>query len=246
MLNIAICDDNYNMLVRIQDILKNELEKYNEKANIKIFTNGEILLKAHETIIFDILFLDIEMPDISGFEIAKKLRDSFSNSYLIFITTHSELVYSSLDFQPFNFIRKNDIIPLEDKICEILCKLLFHTKQNKKVLIEDVEEFGSKHSVYVRDILYIESIGHYCRFYLRNRQVPLKQRCTIQECEKYYSVYNFIRVHRSYVINLKYLDILDLNNKKIHLNYCSEYIPLGRKYKEYVDEKYTLYLRTII
>ena len=137
MLNIAICDDNSYMLSKIQNIVKSELEKQNEPAEIQIFTNGEILLKAHETTIFDVLFLDIEMPSMNGFDIAKKLRDSFSSSYLIFITVHSELVYNSLDFQPFNFIRKNDIIPIEVKISEILQKLLLHTRQNKRVIIEN-------------------------------------------------------------------------------------------------------------
>ena len=246
MLNIAICDDNSYMLSKIQNIVKSELEKHNETAKIQIFTNGEILLKAHETTIFDVLFLDIEMPSINGFDIAKKLRDSFSSSYLIFITVHSELVYNSLDFQPFNFIRKNDIIPIEVKISEILQKLLLHTRQNKKIIIENEGKSGNKHSVFIRDILYIESAGHYCKFFTKGETSFLKQRCTIQECEGFYSAYNFIRVHRSYIINLRHLDVLDLYNREIFLNDCDRPIPLGRKYKEYVDEKYTLYLRTII
>ena len=244
MLNIAICDDNVVMLQRIQKAIILCMSRNEVEYKVNIFSNGKTLLQQYNANPFDILFLDIEMPDISGFEIAKQLRDSFSNSYLIFITTHSELVYNSFDFQPFNFIRKTDIIPLEKKIDEIMKKLLVHTKQNDKVVLED--KMSEKCSVYIRDIIYMESSGHYCKFYIKDKERPIKQRGTIPEFLETYRHYNFIQIHRGFIINLRYLDEMNLNKNTAKLRNIDFPLPLGRKYKEEADHLYTLYLRTTI
>ena len=244
MLNIAVCDDNTAMLQRIQKAIISAMKGQSVEYNVRIFSNGKYLLQQHDTKPFDILFLDIEMPDIDGFEVAKRLRNSFSNSYLIFITTHSELVYSSFDFQPFNFIRKTDIIPIEKKIDEIMRKLLVHTKQNDKVVLKD--KMSEKSSVFIRDIIYIETSGHYCKFHILNKERPIKQRGTISEFLDIYKQYNFIRIHRGYIVNLRYLDEMNINMNEAKLRNVSFPLPLGRKYKEEADHLYTLYLRTTI
>lgn len=244
MLNIAVCDDNTAMLQRIKKAIVSVMKAQSIEYRVNIFSNGDSVLQQNSIEPFDILFLDIEMPDTDGFEVAKQLRDSFSNSYLIFITTHSELVYNSFDFQPFNFIRKTDIIPIEMKIDEIMTKLLVHTKQNDKVILED--KMSEKCSVFIRDIIYLESSGHYCKFYIRDKERPIKQRGTIPEFLEMYKNYNFIQIHRGYIINMRYLDEMNINKNTAKMRNVVSPLPLGRKYKEEADHLYTLYLRTTI
>ena len=78
------------------------------------------------------------------------------------MTSHSEFVFDSFEYQPFNFIRKNSGIPLSESIPEIVGKLIFYMKQEQIYILED-ENFR-KCRVYVRDILYIEASGHYLIF----------------------------------------------------------------------------------
>ena len=105
MIRIAICDDNKSTLVQLEKYIDNGFRQYTTDISISSFDNGQLLLTANNREKFDVLFLDIDMPKITGFDIAKSLRKSFSNCFLIFISSHSDLVYKSFDFQPFNFIR---------------------------------------------------------------------------------------------------------------------------------------------
>ena len=105
-MNIAICDDNEYTLSILEKYIEYGFKKYTDDFKIRCFNNGILLLNEHKLSSFDVLFLDIDMPKISGFDIAKQLRNNFSRCFIIFITSHSNLVYKSFDFQPFNFIKK--------------------------------------------------------------------------------------------------------------------------------------------
>ena len=114
MLRVAVCDNDNNICCVISEILQNFFDRQSVKVSISRHLNGITLLNEHCRQKYDIMFLDIDMPEMSGFEIASELRKEKSNCLIIFITSHSELVYDSLDFQPFNFIRKNCSISLEE------------------------------------------------------------------------------------------------------------------------------------
>lgn len=111
IINIALCDDEQESL----DILKKELDKEAEKLNIKISTSAyddgnkvlDLICKNKED--FDILFLDIDMPGISGLEIAKRLREENSDIILIFVSAHEQYVFESIEYSPFRYIRKSRI-----------------------------------------------------------------------------------------------------------------------------------------
>lgn len=92
MIKIAVCDDNEKMLDILNQTIVQEFQKYTNDFSAKSYVNGNLLLDDNNNTPFDVLFLDIDMPQISGFEIAKKLRDEFKQCFIIFITNHSELV----------------------------------------------------------------------------------------------------------------------------------------------------------
>ncbi len=162
MLRIAICDDETTLVNEIYKIVLHEISKFTTEVEIKCFTNGNNLLEQHQENPFEIVFLDIDMPKISGFEIAKKLRENFSKAYIIFITSHEELVYESMDFQPFHFLRKHCNTPLEESISSVIKKLINLLKQNYTVSLED-EEVGTV-AVMLRDVIMLASNGHYVTF----------------------------------------------------------------------------------
>lgn len=92
------------------------------------------------------------MPEINGFDVAKNIRMGYSGCRIIFITSHSELVYDSFDFQPFDFIRKDQPETLDKSFANVVRKLMRHMKQNEIMILED--EF-SKNSLSLLEILYI-------------------------------------------------------------------------------------------
>lgn len=246
MIRIAVCDDNEIILKKLVSLIDKEFNKYTNDIIVKHFYSGILLLTEHDAQPFDILFLDIDMPKISGFDIAKVLRNNFSNCFIIFVTSHSELVYESMDFQPFHFIRKNCEISLENSISEIASKLMRHMKQNEKIILED--DISGRKAVFIRDIIYMESDRHYVRFYIMRNSEPIKMRMNISECEEKFQEYDFVRIHRKYCVNMRFLTCFDNKNDEITLK-ADEHkyrLPMSKKLKNAVDEKYTLYLRSKI
>lgn len=244
MIKIALCDDNEIFLRRFSVVMSEEFAKCTDDFEIESFTNGIVLMNQHKFEPFDIIFLDIDMPKMTGFDVAKTIRTDFSNSFIIFVTNHSELVYESMDFQPFQFIRKDLNVPLEESVSSVVKKLMKHLKQNDKVILED--DYFGRHAVYIRDIIYVESDKHYINYHIMNMSEPIKMRGSINDCEEKYSRYNFVRIHRRYLINLKYISDYDYHNDKILLGKIEKELPMSKMMRKEIDEKYTLYLRSMI
>ena len=91
-MKIAICDDNEDLLKNMHFILQNIFKQYTSYFEIFSFSSGNLLLKSHKESNFDVIFLDIDMPEINGFDVAKNIRMGYSGCRIIFITSHSELV----------------------------------------------------------------------------------------------------------------------------------------------------------
>lgn len=102
-MKIYICDDEPKILSDISAKIRSLLTE----ADISEFTGGNALLEAICENSCDILLLDIDMPEISGLDIASRLTDPANKPLLVFVTSHDELVYDSLQFHPFGFVRKS-------------------------------------------------------------------------------------------------------------------------------------------
>ncbi len=241
MLRIALCDDNEVILNSIYNIISNYLKENQHTYKINKFTKGNLLLENHCNEGYDIIFLDIDMPSISGFDIAKQLRESDDKCYIIFITNHSELVYESFDFQPFNFIRKTGSEPIEKSLHKVLNQLMRQIKQNEIIVFDDSTK--GKIPVAVRDIMYLESDKHYIRYYIHNIDSDIRIRETMKSCEAKYLSLDFVKIHKKYLVNMRYLTSIDNNYDEVKLKYGKR-LPMSRNYKKSVDNQYTLYLRT--
>ena len=123
MIRIAVVDDEKIILdsisEKVSDIFneyKVEFEKYN-------FTDGKSLIKSYFQKRFDLIFLDIDMPNITGIDIAEKLRSYDDSVEIIFVTNKEKMVYQTLKYAPFRFIRKSEFhIEIDEAIDNFLKK----------------------------------------------------------------------------------------------------------------------------
>lgn len=246
MIRVAVCDDDPKQLHKINDIIFKAFSVYTDDYKICSFENGKTLLEKNSEEQFDVLFLDIDMPEVSGFDIAMKLRADFSSCFIIFITSYSELVYRSFDFQPFHFVQKNSSVIMENDINDVVARLMMYMKQNQKIVIDD-PEYG-RHAFYYRNIIYIKSEGHYLLYHLQKMDKPLRTPGKLNDISDEYEKFDFTRVHRSIIVNLRYLDSIDFKIGKLYVSNDSEKIriPVGSKYAKNLDQKFTEYLRSTI
>lgn len=108
MIELVICDDDTASLNQTKQFLTGMLHLWNEEIEIMTYTDSDSLMKRlrSENEQTDILLLDIDMPDISGLEVAQFIRDEDSDIIVIFLTAHDEFVYMSFQYAPFRYIRK--------------------------------------------------------------------------------------------------------------------------------------------
>lgn len=243
-MRIAVCDDNREVLIFLKSSLHNIFKKYITNFEILCFISGRALLEAHRKNEFDVIFLDIDMPRFTGFDVAKAIRAEFLKCYIVFISSHSELVYNSFDYQPFYFVKKSANGSLNQNLENVVKKLLIHSQQNETFIFDD--EFSRSRVVPIRNIIYFESDKHYVNFHVNGEDTPFRLRSTIKECELKFEQYDFIRIHKSYVVDLRYVDFIDKSSDELHLKVIHRSLPISRSLKKEIIEKYTLYLRKLI
>ena len=201
-INIAICDDEQKSLQMIQkelyhiaDKLKIEIETYAYKEGKKVL---DLIYNEKED--FDVLFLDIDMPDVSGLEVAKKLRQKHLDIILIFISAYEQYVFESIEYNPFRYIRKNRI-EKELMPCLKAAYQRLEEMQDSYMIVKTGEaEVRVKHS----DIMYFETSARKIGIHLKNGEV-LFVRKTIKELYEELNDEHFIKIHSGCVANAKYI-----------------------------------------
>ncbi len=201
-MRIAICDDEK----RICTILAEKVRKFCPDAEIITYASGKELLNADE--LPDILLLDIKMPEISGMDVAKILRDRDWRKILIFITGEEDQVFHSFDLQAFHFLVK----PVADeKLKEVLDNARkelerygdISGKQDKYIEIQS----GTSHiRVNLSQLLYAEVYDRKTILHMKDESIEYYgQLSALEELVGN----DFYRIHRSYLVNMKYVERYD-------------------------------------
>ncbi|MBE6869139.1 MAG: response regulator transcription factor [Ruminococcus albus] len=239
MIRIAICDDNNVFVNYMAQAVKAEFERQNnENIELETYISGELMFQHHLIKPFDVIFLDIDMPEPDGFQLAADISKS-TDCYIIFVTNHPELVYDSLYFRPLNFIPKSKDSFFTEKLHRVINQLFNEMKQNTTIILEN-KEVG-RVPLLIKNIYYIESSKHYVLYHSDNRE-PIKIRSNISELEKNFSQYDFVRIHKSYLVNLRHIFNINKNNDEIIFKQGFR-LNMSKRYKQTVDEKLTQYLR---
>lgn len=228
-MKIAICDDDIDFLKRFKAKVTKCLSELSDDFVITEYSSGKKCVS--EILGYDAVFLDIDMPDESGLDIADYINHNAA-AVIIFVTEHDELVYSSIRFQPFRFLRKSY---LDEELPEALRSLVRKMKSRKMT-------FRTKLGDTIIDIdklIYIEIFAHQMMFYTLNQE-PLEGYGSLSGLERTLSGMDFVRVHNSYLVNCRFIYSIETN--KVILDNKKE-IPLSRHRAEKVKEKFADYLR---
>ena len=204
MIRIAIVDDEQIILNSIHKKIQNILNELNIKFEIQDFTSGKTALKEITKKVFDIIFLDIDMPDISGMTIAKKIRMQEENLEIVFITNKDELVYDAIKVVPFRFIRKSRFDEeIQEALHEFIAKL-----NNKKIFYIFSTSNGEK-TVQPTQIRYVEVSSHKLSIHMLNESFITSG--NLKDIEEQFYTYGFIKVHQSFLVNFRFINYIKRN-----------------------------------
>ena len=239
MLKIAVCDDDQIMLDFVSKNADFLLSQNRIGHSITRFLSGTEFLKAHKADPFDVVFLDIIMPEAGGFDIAKEMRGLFQKTYIIFVTTESSLVYESFDFQPFYFIPKGSPKILAERLSHVVKRLAIHLSANKKIILK--APYGDEYSIDPLSIISAESSTKYVSYCFTNRP-PLRIRQKLDEAQTVLNSYLFVRIHNRFIVNMKHIKRIDYPNLEVTLN-DERTLNISRSYKKELEKLYDIYLR---
>ena len=104
LIKIAVCDDDDNMIQELKNRICDYMDRTSYNADILAFSCAEDLIKCD--VLFDIVFLDIQMGSLNGMDAAKRLRQAGSECFLIFITILKEYVYDAFSVEASEYLLK--------------------------------------------------------------------------------------------------------------------------------------------
>lgn len=226
MYRIVICDDEKKILENITQRVRIGFEQAGICAQYTSLSDARELAELLERQNVDILFLDIDMPCFSGMDIAKMITEKERKTLLVFVTSYDALVYQTFAYRPFGFIRKSYFDKEIDEVIERLKKELFSWRE--ELILQKGQEIIK---IPVDDIYYIESNGNYINMYRKSGEE--KYRETMTRLEDELKGKNFVRCHKGYLVNSKYIS--RMRNNEMELT-DGRIIPIGRSYESKVKQ----------
>ena len=224
MFKIAICDDERLILEIIEDILERYYSQTQAEMTWETFASGDALWLALALEQYDLIFLDIELPGLDGITLGRRLRRELGENHtqVIFITANQEHAVEGYQARPLDFVVK----PIKEQtIVALLDEVL-----KKNELDEDCFTYKigalEYHRPY-RDILYVAS--------QRRKNCVVTQQgtdCyygTLSKVEDELAAHGFIRVHQSFLVNLRHI-VATSPTKVVMSN--NEELPVGDVYQQ--------------
>jgi len=200
MLDLAVCDDEIAVLEVISSELRRQFERLGQKTKITCYHLGRELWKAFcSGECFDVFFLDIDMKDIDGIELARRLRERDCNSIIVFISNREEFVYKSFVAKPFRFVRKSE---LKNEIRQLVDDIIKESKRESDRNIV-LNTRGTSVKLNPFEIIYVECNNKTLHIETESRTLHLEFR--LSEMEKILSNCGFIKTHKSYLVNYRYI-----------------------------------------
>lgn len=209
MLKIAICDDEEVFGQHLKQIASQFFNERKIQHEIHLFCSGEEFVKLNMDMAkYQIVFLDINMEELDGISTAKRLRELCKDTFVVFVTTFIDYALDGYEVDAIRYILKNSSNfdkSVNECIETILEKMQYAVKihrflfkEGKKVVNED-------------NIVYIESNLHELCFYIMKHELEVHRLYdTLNNIENNLDNTKFVRIHQSYLVNMKYVKSMKL------------------------------------
>lgn len=195
--NALICDDDKACVDEALSYFKRYCEERDIVCFYDCFTDGESALQTEKA--YDIAFLDIEIGAVSGLSIARELKERNQSVIIFFITAYEKYIDDAMDLFALRFIHK----PLE--------YLRFYNGLDKAIELinEDIVEFYLRDSnklqkIKSKDIMYVETYDHKTKLFTVDGVYYSSE--LIEYWQRKLTHISFYRIHKSFVVNLDYVD----------------------------------------
>ena len=217
-MRIAICDDEEKYRLELKTILNKLL--INIDCDIDTFSDGNILTADFRDKPYDLVFLDIEMPEVDGITLAKKLRSLSDKVHIVFLTSHIEYALEGYEVNALRYLTKPVNI---DKLKEVIKYVQDRETAARQIIIK---EDGEKIVIDVNDVIYMEAMNQNVRIVTVSGEHTI--RYNIGDFEEQLKNDGFYRIHRGYLISLAKVKKLSKGDVIMELGKDEVSLPVSR------------------
>jgi len=216
MIRVAICDDNEDFRQYEYGLVNDIMYSMNCVCEIDFFQSGmELIGKGEQVALYNIILLDINMPGIDGIKTAEKIRDYTEDVFIVFVTAFISYVLEGYKVGAARYLLKDSgSLKKELKEClEVITSKINYFENGNSVLRKHLAY--SKHTfrfiegelkVSLDNIIYIESNLHRLYFHIVDEAERYSVYDKLDNVEEKLAGYGFCRVHKSYLVNMKYVE----------------------------------------
>jgi len=213
------------------EVIKNYVARFTELEMLQTFEDAISAAEFIRSTAVDILFVDINMPDITGLDLVRSLEEK---PIIIFTTAHKKFAIDGFELNAIDYLLK----PISfERFTKAVAKALEYARYKNKTSIEESESlfvYSEYRLIKIRfnEIEYIESLEDYIRIHLVNAKpvltlIPLKKVLEKLPAEK------FRRIHRSYIVAIDKVN--SVLNRKVRLQSATE-LPVSDSYASFIKE----------
>lgn len=219
------------ILIDDEPLALNLLEDYvNATPFLKLIATCNSAIAAIEILekeVVDLIFTDIQMPNLSGMEFSKLIKNN--KAKIIFTTAFEEFALESYKVNTIDYLVKPISYP----------EFLTAANKAKQHILKDSNQVGIDDYIFVKsdyklikidlkDLIYVEGLKDYLKFYTVHSEKPILTLKSMKSLEEELPKSQFMRVHRSFIVNLKKITTIERNR----IVFGDKYIPVSEKYKE--------------
>ncbi|HAH94918.1 MAG TPA: hypothetical protein DCM01_14385 [Dielma fastidiosa] len=232
MIRIAICDDDVKVLAALKDYLHCYAKEKNMQLNVILFQNGIELLK-HDIKNIDMIFLDVEMPEINGIELARQIRQVNTQVMILFVTNYIQYALQGYEVQAFRYLIK----PINQaEFNQTVTKALDQIWHQQNAYLAVKTRFETIR-VRIDTIYYVETEKGHVMIHTEDEIIECYS--TMEKIETVLREEGFFRCHNAFLVALKAVKKVQLND--IVLN-NGTVIALSKNRKKQFKQVYTDFL----
>lgn len=235
MYRILLCEDDKHEKTRLETFL---VKYFNSIQKPYQLTSYDKAIDAKEGIVngavYDIALLDIIMPDYTGLELSKDIRENDGDCKIVFITSSKEFAIESYDVHASDYILKPFI---EDKMTAVLDQLIKSIDDEDRDYVVLNSKFGH-YKVKHKDVVYLESFKRQVMIHLSNEET-ITLNGKLDSVEELLCDDRFLRCHKSYLVNMDYIAKLENRQFVFH---DGNVVPIPKESLNTIKQKYFDYL----
>lgn len=236
MIQIAFCDDNPKELSNLNHFMTQYNLDRNLNCDYDVFSNGLDLIAAIDNgKDYNLYVLDIIMPGLTGMDLAKEIRIRNKHAVILFLTSSPEFALESYTVKAHNYVLKpiaqSQFYSIFDDLIDTL-----ETDDQEKVLLVKSENGIQK--ILLSNLVYAEVIGRTVIYHIRsNRTISVVESFSAL-CDKLLRYGCFVKTHRSYIMNMQYVDIIDAKQVTLQTHAT---IPIAQGKAKEIRQQYLSY-----